>query len=137
MRAVAVPKWPGAMTDLEHTTSHQRRAVAEVLNRVQVELKRLELWEQAPPAEERLSSDQPFSWDTLRFHQWLQWCFLPRMDEVLAGREAWPPSCAIHPYAEECLADRAADTQELLFLIETLDELVSGRTHAGTSAGTH
>lgn len=105
--------------------------------RMQMELKRLELWEPTPPARSRLTSDQPFSWDTLGFHQWLQWRFLPRMDEVLAGREDWPPSCAIHPYAEECLAGLSGDVQELLFLIETLDQLVSGDIHAGADAGAH
>jgi len=125
------------MTELQQTKGQQRRAVAEVLERVQMELKRLELWDPNPPAEHRLASDQPFSWDTLGFHQWLQWRFLPRMDDVLAGREAWPPSCAIHPYAEECLAGQVNEAQELLFLIETLDQLVSGDVSAGADAGAH
>lgn len=125
------------MTELQQTTGRQRRAVAEVLMRMRAELQRLELWEQTPPAQDRLDSDQPFSWDTLGFHQWLQWRFLPRMGDVLAGREAWPPHCAIYPYAEECLAGQTEDTQALLFLIETLDQLVSGDASAGPDAGRH
>lgn len=125
------------MSEMPHTTGAQRRAVADVLARMQAELRRLELWEQTPPAHHRLASDQPFSWDTLGFHQWLQWRFLPRMDKVLAGREDWPPRCAIYPYAEECLAGQHEDVQGLLFLIETLDQLVSGAASAGPDAGTH
>ena len=104
---------------------------------MQLELQRLELWEHAPPAHHRLTSDQPFSWDTLRFHQWLQWRFLPRMGDVLEGRENWPQQCAIYPYAEECFATRQEDASELLFLIETLDQLVSGDGSAGADAGAH
>lgn len=125
------------MTDLQPTPGRQRRAVAEVLVRMQLELQRLELWENAPPAKHRLTSDQPFSWDTLGFHQWLQWRFLPRMGDVLEGRDDWPLHCAIHPYAEECLAARQDDAQELLFLIETLDQLVTGDGSAGADAGAH
>lgn len=125
------------MTDLQQSPGRQRRAVAEVLARMQLELQRLELWEYAPPAEHRLTSDQPFSWDTLGFHQWLQWRFLPRMDDVLDGLEDWPLHCAIHPYAEECLAARHDDARELLFLIETLDQLVSGDESAGEDACAH
>ena len=125
------------MTELQQSTGLQRRAVADVLARLQQELQRLELWESTPPAEHRLASDQPFSWDTLGFHQWLQWRFMPRMGAVLEGREAWPLACAIHPYAEECLAARHDDARELLFLIETLDELVSGDGNTGAGAGKH
>lgn len=125
------------MTDLQQSLGQQRRAVATVLVRLQRELQRLGLWDAAPPSDHELTSEQPFSWDTLGFHQWLQWRFLPRMDDVLAGREDWPLHCAIHPYAEECLAVRPEDTRELLFLIETLDQLVSGDGSAAADAGTH
>ena len=101
--------------------------MAEVLNRMRAELQRLDLWEAAPPPANRLASAQPFSWDTLSFHQWLQWQFLPRMSAAVDGEEIWPSDSAIYPYAEECLAGHLQESQELLFLIETLDELISGR----------
>jgi len=125
------------MADLQQSSGQQHHAVAVVLTRLQRELQRLGLWDASPPADHQLTSEQPFSWDTLGFHQWLQWRFLPRMDDVLAGREEWPLHCAIHPYAEECLAVRPEDTRELLFLIETLDQLVSGDGSAAANAGTH
>ena len=67
------------------------------------------------------------------FHQWLQWQFMPRMSEVLDGNEQWPEDSAIYPYAEECLSGRSDDVRELLFLIGTLDELISGRHDTGTA----
>ena len=79
------------MINPQQTPGQQRRAVAEVLMRVRRELERLELWESTPPAKDRLSSDQPFCWDTLGFHQWLQWRFLPRVppEYVTRGQAAW------------------------------------------------
>ena len=106
--------------------AQQRRAVAEALARLRAELQRLDLWEVSPPAADRLASVQPFSWDTLTFPQWLQWQFLPRMSAALDGQEPWPSDSDIYPYAEECLASRADDVRELLFLIQILDELIRG-----------
>jgi AmpD protein len=120
------------------STAQQRCAVAEVLARLRAELQRLDLWEVSPPAADRLGSVQPFSWDTLMFPQWLQWQFLPRMSAALDGQELWPSDSAIHPYAEECLAGRADDVRELLFLIQTLDELICGAGAAPmVSSGRH
>ena len=107
-------------------TAQQRCAVAEVLARLRAELQRLNLWEVSPPAADRLASVQPFSWDTLLFSEWLQWQFVPRMSAALDGQGLWPSDSAIYPYAEECLASRADDVRELLFLIQTLDELICG-----------
>lgn len=115
------------MATASGSTARQRDAVAEVLLRMRVELQRLDLWESSPPAAHRLTSAQPFSWDTLMFHQWLQWRFIPRMSRAVDGREIWPRDSAIYPYAEECFAAREHEVRELLFLIATLVELISGR----------
>ena len=108
-----------------------QRALAEVVGGIEREMKRIDLWESERPALSRLGSGQPFCFDTLRFHQWLQWLFLPRMRRILAsGGAGMPERSAIHPYADECLRDRAEETDELLFLIRTFDELITARAEA-------
>jgi uncharacterized protein YqcC (DUF446 family) len=103
-----------------------QQTVAEVVGGIEQEMKRIELWEDERPALSRLGSGQPFCFDTLHFHQWLQWLFLPRMRRILAaGGEGMPESSAIYPYADECLRDCPRDTGELLFLIRTFDELIT------------
>ena len=104
----------------------QRAAVSEVVGRIARELRRLDLWEAEPPSPRRLRSSQPFSCDTLLFHQWLQWRFLPQMRAILEDDEALPQNSAIHTYAEELLPARVADPERLLFLIKTFDELITG-----------
>lgn len=111
------------------------QAVAEVVDGIEAEMQRIELWDAERPALSRLGSAQPFCFDTLRFHQWLQWLFLPRMRRILAADGAGMPSeSGIHPYAEECLRDDPRDTDELLALIRRFDELISaGEVGTGTA----
>jgi uncharacterized protein YqcC (DUF446 family) len=112
------------------------QAVAEVVDGIEAEMQRIELWDAERPALSRLGSAQPFCFDTLRFHQWLQWLFLPRMRRILAADGAGMPSeSGIHAYAEECLRDHPRDTEELLALIRRFDELISaGAAGTGSAA---
>ena len=107
----------------------RRRAIAEVVAGICRELQGSALWECERPSVRRLSSDEPFSYDTLMFHQWLQWQFLPRMQAILADGGELPRESAIHPYAEECLADQLENPEPLLFLLKAFDELISGDWH--------
>jgi len=103
-----------------------QQTVAEIVDGIEAEMRRIELWEAERPALTRLGSDQPFCFDTLRFHQWLQWLFLPRMRRILAADGAWMPSqSGIHAYAEECLREDPRDTDELLSLIRRFDEVIT------------
>ncbi len=111
---------------------HQR-AISHVVERIAEELKRSELWEDERPSPERLASGQPFCYDTLDFHQWLQWLFLPRMRRILAaGGEGMPARSAIHPYADECLGHVEQNTDVLLALIRQFDELITDGAPHGT-----
>ena len=101
------------------------RALRVIVDRVELELRRIDLWEDAPPASAALTSREPFSYDTLMFHQWLQWQFIPRMRRILAGHGGLPRASAILPYASDCMQRyRKRDVKELLFLIESFDELI-------------
>ncbi len=103
-----------------------QRAIADVVGGIERELRRIELWEAERPARRRMESGQPFCVDTLQFHQWLQWLFLPRMRRILdADGDGMPEQSAIYPYADECLRDCPRDTDELLFLIRTFDDLIT------------
>ena len=56
-----------------------RTDVAEVLIDIEAELRRLGLWDAAPPPAEALASTEPFAIDTLTPPQWLQFIFLPTL----------------------------------------------------------
>lgn len=72
----------------------------ELLNQLEGELKRVELWQVARPSEEALQSSQPFALDTLAPEQWLQWIFLPKMREAIKVG-AVPRGFVISSYFEQ------------------------------------
>jgi uncharacterized protein YqcC (DUF446 family) len=102
----------------------RQRELTVVVDALESTLRRMRLWEQERPSADLLASTQPFSFDTLRFHQWLQWLLIPRIRQILDGDGVLPTLSAIHPYAEECAADLGDDPRELLFLIEHFDALI-------------
>jgi len=106
----------------------QRQAIEAVLDQVEQTLRDLDLWEHDRPPPERLASRQPFAFDTLQCHQWLQWQFIPRMRRILRNGAELPAQSAILPYAEECFRAHAADAAELLFTLQLVDELICGRS---------
>ena len=106
----------------------RQRALTAVVDRLEQALRGMELWEDESPSAARLASTRPFSVDTLRFPEWLQWQLIPRMRRILAGDGPLPTSSAIEPYAKECLEDLGGHSAELLFLIGHLDALIRGET---------
>ena len=113
--------------------SHQReRALIAVVDGLEAELRRMQLWEHEPPSETQLASTQPFSYDTLAFPQWLQWQLIPRMRRIFAGEGSLPTQSAIRPYAEDCV-EHLDDPSTLLLLIERFDGLIRG----GAGSVTH
>ena len=94
---------PMSQTGQAQQQDDRRRAVADVVERIAREMRRNDLWEEQAPSDRRMASTQPFCCDTLHFHQWLQWQFLPRMNDILDQEKALPENSAILPYAEEFL----------------------------------
>ncbi len=93
---------------------------------IEREMRQLGLWEQQPPAHEAFLSVLPFSIDTLRFTQWLQWVFIPRTRALVEQGGPLPTKSAIVPLAAEIFRELPEDTERLLILIERFDRLVGG-----------
>lgn len=108
------------MPTLEHK-------IADLLLSMEVEMRRLELWEAQPPPVAALRSREPFCIDTLDFSQWLQWILIPRMKDLLERGEPFPAQSDIYPLAEEVFAGLQQDTWQLLRLIRQFDETICGR----------
>jgi uncharacterized protein YqcC (DUF446 family) len=99
--------------------------IADVLLEVEATLRTHDRWDRQPPAAESLASTQPFCIDTLRFEQWLQWIFLPRMKNILEDRSPLPRKSGIYSYAEDCLHKDDPPTTDLLESIKRFDELIA------------
>lgn len=103
------------------------RETAELLAAVEAELRVLTLWEEKSPGPEALASTEPFCVDTLEFHQWLQFVFLPRMYAMIEQRQPLPRRCSIAPMAEEYLRARSIGGSALMDVLDRLDRRLSQR----------
>jgi uncharacterized protein YqcC (DUF446 family) len=104
--------------------------IADVLLEVEANLRTSGKWELLQPPLQDLNSTQPFSIDTLRFEQWLQWIFLPRMKQILEQQQPLPRQSAIFEYAEDHLPKKDPNADNLLALIKRFDDLISIQSHA-------
>ena len=107
----------------------RKRALIAVIDGLEAELRRMDLWEHAPPSQQMLASTEPFCFDTLALSQWLQWLLIPRMRQIFAGEGNLPTRSAIHPLAEDCFG-HLDDPSTLLMLIERFDRLIGGEAPA-------
>lgn len=98
-----------------------RRQLKSLLDDMQAELERLDLWETLPPEPEAFQSATPFFADTMKFTQWLQWVFIARFRALLADDHPLPAECDVAPLAEETLRDLQADTDPLVDLLAEFD----------------
>lgn len=98
--------------------------LAVLLDEVESELKRLDLWERQPPPDGAFASPNPFCFDTMSVPQWLQWVFIPRMRETLAMNVPLPAACQVAPAVELYFADVGGDSGELVTLLAQFDELM-------------
>jgi uncharacterized protein YqcC (DUF446 family) len=96
--------------------------VAALLIDIESELRQLQLWEREPPSCEALASQQPFCIDTLKFSQWLQFVFIPKIKSLLDQNMTLPDSCAIAPMAEEFYRGTHVNVRQLLKILQQLDQ---------------
>jgi uncharacterized protein YqcC (DUF446 family) len=100
--------------------------VASLLIDIEAELRRLNLWDREPPAQEALASSEPFAFDTLTLPQWLQFIFLPTLYTMLEEQRPLPEACGVKPMAEEFFRGSGLATGPLLTALEQIDALLSG-----------
>lgn len=97
---------------------------AELLTRIENELRRLGLWSESPPPADALKSRVPFCYDTLGFEQWLQWVFLPRFWSLLKQGASLPPHSGIAPMAEVYFEQKSIRAVALIAALHEFDRLI-------------
>ena len=105
--------------------AEQYYEVAHYLLEIEMELRRLDLWQETKPSPDALASELPFCHDTLEFPQWLQFIFLQRMKMLLEASGPLPTVCGITPYAEEYFRTTSKDTTILLEHLAAIDQLLT------------
>jgi len=93
------------------------------LDQIELEMRQIGLWASEPPSSEALASQMPFCYDTMFFHEWLQWIFIPRMRAMILAGNRPSSACVIAPLAQHSFAEMAPETTKLEALIEHFDAL--------------
>ena len=100
-------------------------AIADQLLLIERELRVQGWWDDVSPSVEALSSVEPFSVDTLDFHQWLQWIFLVRMKQILEQHLPLPKVSGILEMAEMVYAERPQESLGLRAELKKFDQLIT------------
>ncbi|WP_461515872.1 YqcC family protein [Porticoccus sp.] len=107
------------------SVTERHRQLARELCQLEKQLRDMGLWSESTPSSEALASSQPFAVDTLTFLEWLQFIFLPRMQQRVDVSAPLPTACAIAPMVEEYFRGVSADSGALLALLASIDEILS------------
>ncbi len=102
----------------------KEKQIADLLNALEVELQRVELWQASSPSKKALASQEPFALDALAPQQWLQWVFIPRFRLLLEMSRPLPIGFSMAPYFEESWKE-ASEYSVLITLIQDIDKVCS------------
>ena len=106
---------------------NQYRRVSLILEKLELELRQLALWQLESPSAEALASTLPFCVDTLEFHQWLQFVLLVRLRQMLLLQMPLPRQIALYPMATEVYKQSLQTYAPLLECLAELDEALTGQ----------
>ena len=101
------------------------KEVIDLLDALEQELRRLNVWSPLPPSPESMASSTPFCLDTMKFSQWLQWVFAPRLRALIDHGGPLPSGSNILSYAQLALPVEGLHSDELMAIIEQFDLLMS------------
>lgn len=104
----------------------QHLALQEQLQALEAEMRALDLWSAVPPSAEAMASTMPFMYDTLEFHQWLQWVFVPRLHALRDAGSPLPGNCHTHALGEHEFGRLAPrDCSRLLAVLQRVDQVLN------------
>lgn len=106
---------------------HEEHEIRALLHRMETEMRRIGMWSAQAPPPAAFNSTAPFCHDTMRFENWLQWVFIPRMHALIDQHGELPFRSAIAPLAQMVFAEmHDVATADLLALIREFDRLCGG-----------
>src|SRR2546423_9587864 len=104
-------------------TEPDRQVVAEKIAEIEREMRRVGLWQTEPLREEQYDFRQAFGMDTMAFTQWLQFIFIPRVQQIINSGGEFPAKSEVGAQAfREFVAWPAYGDFETEKLLEMLNE---------------
>lgn len=119
------------MSNTEHKAS-----LLEALENIETELKALECWGgvEKRPADDAFLSETPFFLDTMDFHQWLEYVFIPKFHEMIETNAPLPEQMMIHTVAQVTYKGQWGRYQKLIQHLMHIDKLINEAKHQLTQS---
>jgi uncharacterized protein YqcC (DUF446 family) len=105
------------------------QAATAYADRIEHELRALNVWESEPPPASAYESEAAFFEDRMTFYQWLQFVLLPRVREIGAQRGRFPRESSVGEYAVRELDGRDADCA-LIEALSDFDDFIERKVKA-------
>ncbi len=102
-----------------------RQQLQSLLDEIEEEMRRLDVWSDVPPDATAFDSQLPFFLDTMPLDQWVQWVFVARFRALLDGNLALPAQCGVAPVLEEYCQTNAVQGEHWVALVQQFDRLVT------------
>src|SRR5258708_31048148 len=101
-------------------------AAAELLEKIEAELKQIGYWQSAPLPEEKFENMGAFGMNTMAFSQWLQFVFIPEARKAVSGEREFPSESNVSVQAIREF-DGDPNVGNLVSLLCEFDAVVEGR----------
>ncbi|MBL4830123.1 MAG: YqcC family protein [Aliivibrio sp.] len=102
--------------------NRKNELIVNILNQIELVLRRYDMWQSEPPSLAALTSVEPFAVDTLTCEEWLQWIFIPKFHEMIDAEQELPIGFAISAYVEETMLGSDGGKKVYQLCVE-LDEI--------------
>ncbi len=94
--------------------------VAQKLDEIEAELKRIGRWDATPLPEEKFVNMGAFGMKTMSPEQWLQFVLIPRVRHIIAENDIFPSTSSISAFFTRVM-DGDAEVEPLLNLLREFD----------------
>ena len=91
---------------------------------LEMELKRLERWQNTPLPKEMVDSMGAFGENTMTFEQWLQFVLIARIQQIVTDHDEFPSGSMLATYAVRAF-DGDQDASQLHQILNDLDHLIN------------
>jgi uncharacterized protein YqcC (DUF446 family) len=89
---------------------------------IETEMKRIGFWQAEPLGPAQYNFQRAFAMDTMAFSQWLQFIFIPRVNEIIASEGQFPEQSMVGAQAVREF-DSYPEASDLIRLLSEFDAL--------------
>lgn len=97
---------------------------------LEMELRRLDRWQNAPLPKEMFESMGAFGENTMTFEQWLQFVLIERIQQIVTDHDEFPSGSMLATYAVRAF-DGDQDASQLHQILSVLDDLINKVASSG------